>query len=293
MKLDRVGRVVSENSLERALRSFFAWPMKEIAKTSTLALLAVLPPMPGLAGPQSTPPHRAERQGALERPTLGNFVGEPGISPELMTEGFLAAHPDLRWRREGLHAYANQRYDQAVQYFLRASRYADKPAQALIAEMYWKGVGVPQDRELGYAWMDLAAERFYSDFIILREQYWRTLDADQQRNAIARGQALLAEHGDDVSKVRMAKVLRRQRSVTGSRVGFVGNLEIIPFTGPNSGSGMTIRGDEYYAAKYWQADKYFEWQDQIWGAPPRKGRVEVGELENASTSPKREAPTTP
>lgn len=245
------------------------------------------------AAAQQAPPHRAELQGAVERPGRGNFVGEPGISPELMTEGFLAAHPDLRWRREGLHAYANKRYDEAMQHFLRAARYADKPAQAMIAEMYWKGIGVVQDRELGYAWMDLAAERFYSDFVILREQYWQALDADQQRNAIARGQALLTEYGDDVSKVRMAKILRKQRSVTGSRVGFVGNLEIIPFTGPNNSSGMTIRGDEYYAPKYWQADKYFEWQDQVWGAPPRKGRVEVGELESASAPVKQEPPTTP
>lgn len=231
---------------------------------------------------QAPAPPQAEFQPPVERPKQGNFVGEPGISPELMTEGFLSAHPDLRWRREGLHAYANKRYDQAMQYFLRAARYADKPAQAMIAEMHWKGIGVPQDRELGYAWMDLAAERFYSNFLIMREQYWETLDATQRVNAIERGQPLLAEYGDDVAKKRMAKVLRKHRGVTGSRTGFVGNLEIIPFTGPYAGSGLRIRGDEYYAPKFWQADKYFDWQDQVWDAPgARKGRVEVGDVENA------------
>lgn len=63
-----------------------------------------------------------------------------------MTEGFLSAHPDLRWRREGLHAYANKRYDEAMSYFLRAARYADKPAQAMIAQMYWNGVGIALTR---------------------------------------------------------------------------------------------------------------------------------------------------
>jgi hypothetical protein len=244
---------------------------------------------------QAPPPHVAEQQPPVERPTQGNFVGEPGISPELMTEGFLSAHPDLRWRREGLHAYANKRYDEAMQYFLRAARYADKPAQAMVAEMHWKGIGVPQDRELGYAWMDLAAERFYSNFVILREQYWGTLDAAQRVNAIERGQPLLAEYGDGVAKARMATVLRRNRGVTGSRVGFVGNLQIIPFTGPNAGTGLTIRADEYYAPKFWQADKYFEWQDQVWDAPAaRKGRVEVGDVENASkTAPASDKETTP
>ena len=130
--------------------------------------------------------------------------------------------------------------------------------------------------------MDLAAERFYSNFLIMREQYWESLDEATRQAAIERGQSLLAEYGDDVAKPRMAKILRKERSVTGSRVGFVGNLEIIPFTGPNAGNGMSIRADEYYAPKYWQADKYFEWQDQVWDAPgARKGRVEVGGVEQA------------
>ena len=254
--------------------------MKRVALVLSHVLLASLA-FPALAA-EAPPPHKAELQGPIERPALGNFVGEPGISAELMTEGFLSAHPDLRWRRDGLHAYTNKRYDEAMQYFLRAARYADKPAQAMIAEMYWKGIGVPQDRALGYAWMDLAAERFYSNFVIMREQYWGVLDAAQQHEAIERGQPLLTEYGDAASKPRMAKMLRKQRSVTGSRVGFVGNLQIIPFTGPNAGTGLTIRADEYYAPKYWQADKYFEWQDQVWNAPPgRNGKVEVGELENA------------
>jgi len=257
-------------------------------KSCFLALLLSLPLVPGMAAAQSAePPHKAEWQPPVERPKQGNFVGEPGISPELITEGFLSAHPDLRWRREGQHAYANKNYAEAMQYFLRAARYADKPAQAMIAEMYWKGIGVPRDRELGYAWMDLAAERFYSNFLILREQYWQQLDAEGQRDAIERGQALLAEYGDDVAKPRMAKVLRKERKVTGSRVGFVGNLEIIPFTGPNAGKGLSIRGDEYYAPKFWQVDKYYEWQDQVWDAPgARKGRVEVGDVEQAPAKAK-------
>ena len=200
----------------------------------------------------------------------------------MTSQGFLTAHPDLGNRLQGLDSLEDKNYKRALDDFRRAARYGDKPSQGVIAEMYWKGIGVAQDRMLGYVWMDLAAERFYSNFLIKREEYWRTLNESEQRDAIVRGQPLLAEYGDDVAKVRMAKVLRKERSVTGSRVGFVGNLEIIPFTGPNAGSGMTIRADEYYAPKYWQADKYFEWQDQVWDAPAaRKGRVEVGDVEQA------------
>ncbi|NDK39434.1 sel1 repeat family protein [Pseudoxanthomonas gei] len=248
----------------------------------TLLALAMAsgPVLAGVA--EAPPPFKAELEQPMERPRQGNYVGEAGIPANVMTEGFLSAHPDLRWRREALHAYTNKRYDEAMQYFLRSARYADKPAQAMIAEMHWKGIGVPQDRALGYAWMDLAAERFYSNFVIKREQYWGTLSEAEQRDAIARGQSLLVEYGDAAAKPRMAKILRKQRMTSGSRVGFVGNLQIIPFTGPDAGSGMTIRGDEYYAPKYWRAEEYFKWQDEVWDAPgARKGKVQVGELESA------------
>ncbi|MEO6103922.1 MAG: hypothetical protein ABIP44_09830 [Pseudoxanthomonas sp.] len=112
-----------------------------------------------------------------------------------MTEGFLTGHPDLRWRREGLPAYANQRYNEAMSCFRRAAHYADKPSQAMVSEMYWKGIGIPPHRALGYAWLDLAVERVYSTLVIKREQYWEAIDEATQQDAIRHGQVLLAEHG--------------------------------------------------------------------------------------------------
>ncbi|KAF1712433.1 hypothetical protein CSC70_02620 [Pseudoxanthomonas kalamensis DSM 18571] len=201
------------------------------------------------------------------------------ISQDVMTEGFLAAHPDLRWRSEGIKAYEAKNYSQALEYLQRAARYADKPSQAIIAEMYWRGVGVPQDRALGYAWMDIAAERLYHEFVVYRESYWEALDETQRADAIERGQAVLAEYGDDVAKPRLEQILRRERrSVTGSRLGFVGNITIIPFTGPLAGSGMTLSGDQYYDRKYWEPKRYWQLQDEIWKAPLR-GRVDVGGVE--------------
>lgn len=204
----------------------------------------------------------------------------------VLTEGFLSAHPDLRWRLEGMRAYDAKDYDVAMSRLLRAARHADKPSQAMVAEMHWRGVGVPQDRALGYAWMDIAAERLYPAFIAYRETYWEALSPAEREDAIARGQAVLAEYGDDVAKPRLESVLRRERrNVTGSRVGFVGNLDIIPMTGPLAGTGMTISGDQYYADKYWEPKAYWAHQDTIWNAPLR-GRVVVGEMERADTAPK-------
>ena len=223
-----------------------------------------------------------------ERAVSGNYLGEPGIPPEMLTAGFLAAHPDIRWRREGAYSYNHEEYDIAMDQFLRAARHADKPSQATIAEMYWKGLGVPRDPELGYAWMDLAAERMYPNFVIKREQYWRQLDDAQRRRAIERGQALLAEYGDAAAKPRLAKVLRQaKREITGSHAGFVsGGLEIVPMTGPLAGTGVTLSPEQYYAPEFWEPGPYFTAQDAEWGMP-QHGRVDVGDVQNVPVAEDR------
>jgi hypothetical protein len=247
---------------------------------SVLALASSVQAQPDLQSHEQ--PQLVRWQTPLDRPTAGSYVGEPGIKPEILTEGFLSAHPDLRWRREGLYSYNKKQYDIAMDQFRRAARYGDKPSQAMLAEMYWEGIGTKQDRGLGYAWMDLAAERRYANFLIMRERYWRKLDAAQQQDAIERGQPLLAEYGDDIAKPRMSWVLKRARlTMTGTRtgsLGMAGPMRIIPMTGPLAGSGLTLSGEDYYQKKYWAPKEYWEWQDEVWSAP-REGKVEVGDVE--------------
>src|SRR3546814_20206434 len=50
-------------------------------------------------------------QPPVARPVLGNFVGAPGIPPQMLTEGFLTGHPDVRWRREALPSYSRHETD--------------------------------------------------------------------------------------------------------------------------------------------------------------------------------------
>ncbi len=244
-----------------------------VARTALMALLGL-----GTLVCAAEEPRELRWQELPEAPRHGEFVGEAGISIAAMTDGFLAAHPDIRWRREALHSYSNQRHEEAMVYFRRAALHADKASQAMIAEMYWNGLGVPQDRVMGYVWMDLAAERLYPNFTILRERYWAELDQAQQDEAIERGQAVYAEFGDDVAQPRLDRILRRERRrITGSRVGFTGNLTIIPNTGPLAEAGMTISGEEFYAKKYWDPVEYRALQDSIWKNPPTP-QVEVGTL---------------
>jgi uncharacterized protein len=210
---------------------------------------------------------------------------QPGIDPAVLTEGFLAAHPDLRWRGEGMRAYDKGDFESAATYFRRAARHADKPSQAMLGEMHWRGIGVDRDRAMGYVWMDLAGERMYPDFIVMRERYWNDMDEAERAAAVERGQAVFDEYADAVAKPRLEAILRRERrKTTGSRTGFVGNLTIVPNSGPLAGTGMTISGDQFYAKEYWEPAYYWQLQDEIWRAPAR-GRVDASELQPVRSPP--------
>lgn len=212
-------------------------------------------------------------------PTLAQDPRPGGVDREtvLNNGGFLSAHPDLRWRREGLWALEQGRGGEALTFFQRAARYADKPSQAMLAEMLWTGRGVAVDRPLAYAWMDLAAERGYPGFLAHRERYWQALSEAERERAVRVGRPLMDEYGDAVAKPRLARLLERgRRNVTGSRTGFVGNLQIrIP--GPG-GMWQTISGKNFYDEDFWEPQKYFAWQDRIWKDPP-SGRVDILPIE--------------
>jgi len=203
---------------------------------------------------------------------------DPTANPLMITAGFLSWHPDLRFRLLGLEAMRGKQYEDAFKYFSRAAFYADKPSQGMVAEMLWNGQGVDKDHILGYAWMDLAAERGYAGFLGLRERYWNELDAGERTRALEVGQDIYARYGDAAAKPRIATQLRRGRKrVTGSRTGFAGNVQIYI---PGPGSYEKIDGTKFYDPRYWDPDKYQQWHDSIW-LKPRVGRVTVGEIEQA------------
>lgn len=201
---------------------------------------------------------------------------DPASDPLMITAGFLTHHPDMKYRLLGMEAYKNKNYDDAMRFFRRASFYADKPSQGMVAEMLWNGEGAPQDRSLAYAWMDLAAERGYTGFLGLRERYWNALSGPERERALREGETVYARFGDAAAKPRYETQLRRGRmQLTGSRTGFTGNVEIL-IPGPEG--GQSIDGSKFYDERYWDAKKYWAYTDQVW-AKPRIGRVNVGEVE--------------
>jgi len=206
----------------------------------------------------------------------------PDVNPLASSGDFLSYHPDLGDRRMGMQAYKDGKYDYAARCFRWAARYADKPSQAMLASMYWDGTGVPQDRPVAYAWMDLAAERSYPGLLAFRERYWQELNDAERKRAIEVGQPLYAEYGDAVAKPRLAIVMRRGlREVTGSHTGFVGTVQIqIPSF---SADPTYIDANQYYDPRFWKQRDYWAWADKAWKAPPH-GTVDVGNLESVHAS---------
>lgn len=203
----------------------------------------------------------------------------------VMTSAFLADHPDLKWRKRGLEAYRAGRLREAHDAFVNAARYADKPAQAMLAEMYWEGEGMPRDRPRAYAWADLAAERAWPDLLGKREHYWHQLSRRERERAIEVGLPLLREYGDDVAKPRMELILAQaRRRITGSRVGHVGYLNIrMPANAAfPMKSGYDIDGAHVYADRYYRPEAYYAWQEKTWRNRD-EGRVDVGRIEQETT----------
>ncbi|MFT3755874.1 MAG: sel1 repeat family protein [Pseudoxanthomonas sp.] len=205
------------------------------------------------------------------------------VPREIMTETFMDAHPDLRWRGIALAAYHEGKFANALRDFKRAATYADKFSQSMVANMYWNGQGTAVDRALGYAWMDLAAERGYSDFVQQREIYWSALGNDERKDSIQRGQAIYAEYRDRVAKPRMEKELDKvKRTITGSRTGFVSSgLEIHKKYA--TGEEVVIPATVYYDRNYYEPDLYWCTQDAYWSRSLTPN-VDVGQIEQLRDS---------
>lgn len=212
------------------------------------------------------------------------LVGEV-IPADILTDGFLEAHPDLKYRKAGM--YADDRNDpvSARRQYELAARYGDKPSQARLGEMAWNGQGAPPDRALGYLWMALAAERGYEMFATLKAYYWQQLNPREREDAVARASGMLQRYGDAVAKPRQAAVMRREsHRATGSMLGpsFASALYIVL---PRGGS---IDANRFYAREFWDTNQYWKLQDRIWGGE-RGVRIVVGDLQTVPAAEPKDA----
>lgn len=185
--------------------------------------------------------------------------------------------PNERHRLYATQSARNGNWNDALRQFRKAARYADKYSQHRVSLMYWYGVGVDRDPALAYAWADLAAERLYPTFAILREKMWLELDDAQRERALREGEALYAEYGDRVAKPRLEKAMLYARTrVTGSRVGNSADRVQVyaPSVGPGGLGGDVdqVEMTAMYADWRLSPKRYWAAEDAIW----KHGNVDVG-----------------
>ena len=211
---------------------------------------------------------------------------KPKDARSLEFELAMKGHPDLQFRQYGVEAFRRGQYTNAMTLFKRAAYWGDKPSQAMIAELYRYGRGVPVDMGLAYAWMDLAAERGYRDFVLHRERYWNGMDESARARAVQEGEALYARYGDDVAKPRFAAQLKRHsREGVGSRTGFTTNAKV---TLPSSFGDQVIDGSTLRSLSYWDAEAYWKLQDRLWKNPQQT--VRASDLQDVVTQPRGASP---
>ncbi|MDG2525416.1 hypothetical protein P6166_08630 [Stenotrophomonas sp. HITSZ_GD] len=238
-------------------------------KTARSLALPLLLALPFAAGAQSY----GQMLGSSPR------MDDPNVAA---SEAMEDAHPDQRFRRLGYEAAQKGRTEDARRYYRTASRYGDKISQAALAELMWTGQGGETDRALGYAWMDLAAERGTPYLLAKREHYWEQMDDGERQRALQEGVAVYSAYGDKVAKPRLERVMRKERTqVTGSRTGFVGTLDVYLME-PSTASGSRVIAQQYYQGKYWQPDEYWKHQDKL---IERQGKVHVGAVEIPDETP--------
>lgn len=187
-------------------------------------------------------------------------------------------HPDLFGQYTGWRLYADHDYAGAIKYFTLGAYYADKVSQLCLGLIYLNGNGVPADPVQAWAWLSLAAERGYPEFVATRDRVWAQLDAAQRAQAETEAKTLAVTYGDKVAQPRMLAELRRAASErTGSRTGFdAGAYTYMPDNGPT----LTPDPNNLRSRWYWDPKTYFAGRDAQW-----KGTVTVGPLKNLHGTP--------
>ena len=183
--------------------------------------------MAGLEGPVQTKEYDDARKrertarlcaSLLRDVVLANFahadedpLNDPEVQKTLrgMANASTWFHPDLFGEFAGMRHYAHHEYRDALKYFEIGALYADKMSQLCLGLMHMNGEGTPKDPVTAYAWLDLAAERDYPDFVATRDSLKKTLTPEQLAKAQVLRAELGAKYGDAVAKPRLAVQLRQ------------------------------------------------------------------------------------
>jgi hypothetical protein len=166
-----------------------------------------------------------------EQKETAPYDSEYAAAQREMGNGFNTPEADARpgqyYFLLAVHAYRKNDFSFAIQMYEVAAAWAFKPAEYNLAVMYARGQGVAVDLPRGMAWMALAAERDEKRYVDAREAIYAEMSKEQFEQANAIWRELKKTYGDEVAlrraKARWAQV---KASMTGSRVGSVGNMTV-------------------------------------------------------------------
>jgi hypothetical protein len=199
-------------------------------------------------------------------------------------------HPDLFGEFAGMRRYAHKDYAGALKYFKIGAYYSDKLSALSIGLMYLNGEGMVRDPVTAYAWLVVAAERNYPDFVATRDRVKAELSAEQLKQAQPLVDQLMGEYGDKVAKRRLVVQLRQgQMKITGSHTGFDSGISQLSNSANCGGPSIAVGGEaltksgcsggSMFAKWRWDPKTYFAVRDSRW-----KATVTVGGITDAGAA---------
>lgn len=207
------------------------------------------------------------------------LAGCAGIQPVGAVRPYYEQTPSADAMRRARSAYRAGMYMRALNHYREAAVWADKFAQYNVGVMHLRGEGTEFDPVRAWAWIKLAAERDYPEFVETAEDLHTMLDEEQRRKAreIYENE-LLPEYGDASQVARTARKMRfGLRQATGSRTGSAGFLAKLRIYELHEGDGLSRRGDEYYDPKKWDFRQIVQFESDIMINFDR-GSVKLGEF---------------
>ena len=223
---------------------------------------------------------------------------DPSVQKTLraMADASTWYHPDQFGEFTGMRHYAHHQYKDAMKYFEIGAYYADKLSQLSIGLMYLNGEGVRKDPVTAYAWLTIAAERDYPEFVATRDRVKGELSAEQLEKAAAVHSKLDERYGDAVAKPRMARQLHLgQMQLTGSRTGYDSGVSQVQNKPGGCGPSLIVGGVEtpsagcggasIYAKSRWEPNEYFAARDAEWKATVTVGALEAPPVDKATPAP--------
>jgi hypothetical protein len=227
---------------------------------------------------------------AMAQANTDDPMNDPDVQKVLrgMADASTWYHPDLFGEFAGMRRYAHHDYAGALKYLKIGAYYSDKLSALSIGLMYLNGEGVPKDPMTAYAWLTVAAERGYPDFVATRDRVKATLTPAQLLQAQPILDDIMAKYGDKVAKHRLIVQLNQGRmNITGSHTGF--DFGIVQMsTGHCGGPSIEIGGEpmpktgcggNLFAKWRWDPKTYFAVRDSHW-----KATVSVGAIKDADAN---------